>query len=52
MNGLNKLKILIVGLTAVLAFQGFNKSDFRRQLTKCDHKDSEIVINDNTLFRN
>ncbi|WP_369615913.1 hypothetical protein [Flavobacterium sp. CFS9] len=49
MNSLNKLKILIVGLTTVLSMAGLSKNDFRKGLV---HKNSEFVINDNTLFRN
>lgn len=34
MNGIFKLKILIVGLTSVLALTSFNESDFRKDIIK------------------
>jgi hypothetical protein len=51
-NSFNKLKILIVGLTTVLALGGFSKNDFRKGLVRYDNKNSERIANDNALIRN
>lgn len=35
MNKVNSLKILIVGLTTVLALTNFGKEDFRKENARC-----------------
>jgi hypothetical protein len=37
MNNINKFKILIVGLTSVLALTNNNKNDFRKSIEKNDN---------------
>ncbi|MCP2025088.1 hypothetical protein L1276_000228 [Flavobacterium sp. HSC-32F16] len=35
MTGIEKIKILIVGLTTVLSLINFNESDFKNEIVKC-----------------
>lgn len=47
MNNLNKFKILIVGLTTVLALESFNKNDFRKGLVHVYDQSTKMISGEN-----